>query len=158
MKRLCFKVLLIAIVLSLPLIPGMTFNVYAGAPEPLPPGWIITGPEIVGTLTLIHSGDPYDYSVKAIFYGFCRGLPYPLKKKFCYWPIFVPFNEICHQDKNGVYIKLKKYKVFEAGPEDCLSECGGETLIITKVNKCERRTATKIVAEVVFKYLILAGE
>ena len=157
MKKWCFKVLLIAMLLSLPLMPGMTSDGYAGSPEPSR-AVTITGPEIVGTLTLIHSGDPDDYTVKAAFYGFCRGLAYPLKKKFCSWAISVPFNEICLWDPNKGYINLRRYVVREAGPEDCRSECGGEDLIITKVNKCERRTATKIVADVVFKYRIPAVE
>ena len=145
--KLYLKVLLTATMLSILLIPAITSKGYAGAPEPPNPGETLTGPEIVGTLTLIHSGDPEDYSVKAVFYGFCRALPYPLKKKFCQWPIFVRFKEMRIRDLVG-------YRIYAAGPEDCHSECGGEDLQIIKVTKWERRSPTKIVADVVIKYIV----
>jgi hypothetical protein len=154
MENKLFSTLLLTTImfmLSILMILGIPVNGYAGAPEPPSPGEIITGPEIVGTLTLIHSGDPDDYSVKAIFYGFCRGLPYPLKEKFCSWPIFVPFTKMRTSD-------LKNYRIYSAGPDDCRSECGEEDLMIVQVNKFERRTAKKIVAEVVIKYIVPEDE
>jgi hypothetical protein len=150
-KKWFFRVLIITVVLLIPIISGIPLNGYAGAPEPPKEGEIITGPQIVGTLTLIHSGDPDDFTVKAIFYGFCRGVPYPLKQKFCTWPIFVRFNEM--RAKN-----LKNYRIYDAGPIDCRSECGGEDLYIVQVNKFERKSATKIVADVVIKYIVEEGE
>lgn len=156
-RKFFFKVLLITVMLFIPLIPGITLNGYAGAPEPPTEGVQLAGPQIVGILTLVHSGDPEDYSVKATFYGFCRGLKYPLKKKFCNLPIFVPFNELCAKDDiTKEYKNLLGYLIYAAGPEDCHSECGGEDLVITKVNKCVNKSATKIVAEVQFLDLVPA--
>ena len=146
-RKMFFKVLLITVMLSIPMIPGITLDVQAGAPEPPTEGVQLAGPQIVGILTLVHSGDPEDYTVKATFYGFCRGLKYPLKKKLCSYPIFAEFDKMTSEDLVG-------YRMFAVGPEDCRSECGGEDLIITKVRKFKRPALHKIVAEVELSYVV----
>lgn len=157
-RKFCFRLLLITILLSIPLSP-ISFNTYAGGPEVKPPGpdEHLVGPKIVGTVTLIYSGDPEDQFVKAIFYGYCKGLPYPLKKKFCTWAWGVPTRFQDVKNKDQLQIKEGEWRIDGAGPEDCHSECGGEDLIITRVKNFRRLSPLKIAIDVEMLFVVPVG-
>ena len=132
------------------LIPLMLIAIPVGnAGEPPPPGFMISGPNIFGKLTLENqrddAGDELGY-ITVTFRGFCK-VEY-VKKKLCYFqlpPGFL-FASIT-QDM------LLHYILQYEGPPDCYSECGSEDIIIIKVLNF-KKAGDKITADVVFKFLI----
>jgi hypothetical protein len=120
----------------------------ASAGEP-PTDFTIGGPALIGTLTLEYQyyEDPY-YYMTVTFRGWCK-TEY-VKKKYCFFQLTTPFNEITRES-------MLNYVLLYEGPPDCYSECGGEDIIITRVLKF-KKTANKIVADVVFRFLIYAPE
>jgi hypothetical protein len=116
----------------------------ASANEP-PPGFTIGGPALIGTLIVEYQyyGEPY-YYMTVTFRGWCK-TEY-VKKKYCDFPFLTGLDEITRESMLNYVWSLE-------GPPDCNSECGGEDIIITRVLKF-KKTGGKIVADVVFRFLI----
>lgn len=141
MKKIMF-IILASIVLTL----GTSPNVYAdGGEPPIPgPGECFVGPSVTGLLTLTDNGD---YTVSGAFRGLCRREL--VKKNICNLDIFVEFPLITPDHIIGL-------RFYGYGPEDCRSRCGGEDLIVWDIKKF-KNTGSKIIAEIVFKYILIEG-
>ena len=140
------KKIMMSILISIFLMLGTNLNVYAdGGEPPTPgPGECFAGPRIIGVLTLSDNGD---YTISGGVRGFCK-LEF-VKKNICNMDIYMDFADITKDHIIG--LRFPGY-----GPEDCLSLCGGEDLIIWDIKKF-KNTGSKIFAEIVFKY-VLYGE
>jgi len=137
------KILLVSILL-IPLMSIITPISYGGEPS-FP--YTIQGPSIFGVLTLVNQrdqdGNELGY-MTVTFRGFCR-IEY-VKIKLCEWPLGGPFDLITPESLIHASLDF-------AGPPDCRSECGGETLIITDIRKF-KKIGDKVVADVVAKFAI----
>jgi len=136
-----------SILISIFLMFGTSLNVYADGGEPPTPGEgeCFAGPSIVGALILTDNGDG---TLDGTFRGFCK-FEFVKKNTCGFFYDVSPFSAITKD--NIIGLKFSGY-----GPEDCRSRCGGEDLIIWDIKKF-RNTGTRIVAEIVFKY-VLYGE
>ena len=136
-----------SIVLSISLILITAAIGYASEP---PPGFTISGPPVVGVLTLENQRDDAGNElgwITVTFRGFCK-IEY-VKKKLCYFTF--PSQITSFADITQAL--LLNYVLQWEGPSDCYSECGGEDIIITKVLKF-KKAGDKITADVIFKFLI----
>lgn len=142
MRRSAFRMFFI-IMLLIPLVSVGVPNVYSDGGEPPLPGEHLSGPAIVGTMTLTPiNGDPS--SVNFIFSGNCKGQPLDLAGT--YSPIEVPFPQL--EKRN-----LVDFRLGYIGPQDCRSDIGGEQLIINTVSKFIK-SQNQVIADVVILYVL----
>ena len=111
--------------------------------------YTIEGPAIFGDLTFVNQRDAGGVEtgyMTVTFRGQCRRED--VKIKLCDWWIGGPFGLITAESLFHVSLDW-------AGPSDCRSECGGETIIITDVRKFKKtHDKDKIIAEVIVKFAI----
>jgi hypothetical protein len=126
--------------------------------EPPPEGYTIGGPSVVGQVMLENqrdgAGNELGY-MTFTFRGFCKW-EY-VKDKICYFPFPAIISTFADITKD----LLLNFILYGQGPSDCNSECGGEDIIVTKVNNFRRTASSKnspykdiIIADIVFRFLI----
>lgn len=141
-RKLIMKAYFLTALLVIPLILGTGSNVSAN--EPPPPGTRLSGPAILGTLTLTREVDEngLEIGTNISFVGTCKG------KNALIEPFVLPYAlaTITEEDLEGFTL--------DVGPPGCVTIAGGESLIINTVTKFTRVGEVMIQAEVVMLYLI----
>jgi hypothetical protein len=131
------KIILITIILIVPLLLGTTSSLLAGGPEPRPPGETkeqIVGPAIDGVLTVTEQELTDGWFSVSTFVGQC-------KKSSGDFPVYFEIVDPCtpgvFAPKTVDNIMYRRYEGY--GPAGCFSVDGGDTLIITNVQKFSKK-------------------
>ena len=147
MRNSGIKTLLFTVLCIVPLLltPAKTV---LGGPNPPTGAEHLAGPAIVGGVEIVPDLSDPDNQISASFSGNCKGQPVILGPAI----IEITFDDVTAED-------LKDQRLLGAGPPGCLSDFGGENLIINVVTRFVKETVPDEVinANVVILYVVGKG-